>query len=38
LGSNIQARAQDAVYDLLKGLAGLARFGPKLRRHIIVEG
>ena len=36
--SNVQSRAQDAIYDLLERLAGFARFGAQLGRHIVVEG
>jgi len=36
--SNVQARTQNAVYDLFEGLAGLAHFGAQLGRHIVVKG
>ena len=36
--SNVQARAQNAVYYLLEGLAGLPHFGAEFRGYIIVEG
>jgi hypothetical protein len=36
--SNVQARAQNAVHDLLEGLTGLASFGSQLGGHVIVKG
>src|SRR5271157_4137789 len=36
--ANVQARSQNSVYDLLERLAGFARFGAQLGRHIVVEG
>ena len=36
--SSVQTRAQNAVHDLFKGLAGSARFRPELGRHIVVKG
>ena len=37
LRSDVKAGAENAVDDLFEGFAGLARFGAKLGRHIIVE-
>jgi hypothetical protein len=35
---NVILRIRHAVHDLPKGLAGVAYFGPKRGRHIVVEG